>query len=101
MNGSPVGLCVLGGLVVLTGLWVAFTYNTFVRLRQLCREAFSGIDTELKRRYNLIPNLVRTVGGYAAHEKEVLRTVIEARTRAAANHGSPESQARDENMLVE
>jgi len=86
-------------LIVL--IWVIATYNTLVRLRNYCRESWSGIDTELKRRYNLIPNLVRTVKGYAAHERETLEHVTEARTRALGSTGSPESQARDENMLVD
>jgi LemA protein len=58
------------------------------------------VDTELKRRYDLIPNLVNTVKGYAQHEKEVLERVTEARNRALASTGSPVAQARDENALI-
>jgi len=89
-------LLVVGGVL----LWFFGTYNGLVRLRNQCREAWSGIDTELKRRYDLIPNLVATVKGYAAHERALLEQVAEARSRAVASTGSPASQARDENVLV-
>lgn len=93
-------LYVLLGILVLAAVWVIGTYNALVRLRLHCRDSFSGIDTELKRRYDLIPNLVATVKGYAAHERAVLSEVTEARTRALASTGSPGSQAADENQLV-
>ncbi|HNX26243.1 MAG TPA: LemA family protein [Phycisphaerae bacterium] len=80
--------------------WFIGTYNSFVRLKQQCRESWSGIETELKRRYNLIPNLVETVKGYAAHERQTLEMVIEARNRAAANNGTPAQQAKDENLFI-
>ena len=88
-------------IVLTVAIWVALAYNTLVRTRQQVRESWSGIDTELKRRYDLIPNLVETVKGYAAHERETLEAVVEARSRAAASRGTPESQARDEVKLVE
>ena len=91
---------VFGGLLLLVLIWAMTSYNTLVRLRQHCHESFSGIDTELKRRYNLIPNLVETVKGYARHERQVLQAVIEARSRAVASTGSPGLQAKDENILV-
>ncbi|MBN1553137.1 MAG: LemA family protein [Phycisphaerae bacterium] len=91
---------VIGGIVLLILIWFVATYNTFVRLRQHVKESWSGIDTELKRRYDLIPNLVETVKGYAAHEKQTLQAVVEARTRAANSHGSPNEQAKDENLFV-
>jgi len=81
-------------------VWLVATYNRFVRLRQHVRESWSDIDVELKRRYELIPNLVATVRGYAAHEKGVLEQVTELRNRAAANHGSAASQAADESALM-
>ncbi len=100
-SGFPhLGVFIVLGLGVLLAVWVVATYNILVRLKQHCRESWSGIDTELKRRYDLIPNLVRTVKGYAAHEQEVLARVTEARNRAVASTGSPASQARDENALV-
>lgn len=92
---------ILGGIVALGLIWFIATYNVFVRLRQHVKESWSGIDTELKRRYDLIPNLVETVKGYAAHEKQTLESVIQARSTAAASHGSPNQQANDENMLVD
>ena len=91
----PIGI---GALIVF--LWVVVTYNGLVRTRNTTDESWSGVDTELKRRYDLIPNLVETVKGYATHERETFERVIDARNRAAANHGSPEDQARDENNLV-
>ena len=104
MNESFVSLAplliVLGLVVLAPVVYLIATYNSLVRLRQHCRESWSGIDTELKRRYDLIPNLVETVRGYAQHERQVLQSVIEARGRAVASTGSPASQARDENMLV-
>jgi len=63
-------------------LWVVAVYNGLIALRNRTKEAFSDIDVQLKRRYDLIPNLVETVKGYAAHEKEVFEKVTEARTRA-------------------
>ena len=88
------------GAVALVLLYGVGTYNTLVRLRQHVRESWSAIDTELKRRYDLIPNLVETVKGYAAHERETLEAVIAARAAAVASTGSAEEQARDENVLV-
>ena len=92
--------CILLVIPLLIAIWVAVTYNGLVRLRQHVRESWAGIDTELRRRYDLIPNLVATVKGYAAHEQQVIEAVTEARTRAAASTGSPASQAADENALV-
>jgi len=86
------------GLVVLA--WGAGLYNGLIRAKNGCDESWADIDTELRRRYDLIPNLVETVKGYATHEREVLEKVIQARNAAQANHGSPASQARDENVLV-
>jgi LemA protein len=93
-------LVVGGGFFLVGGIWLIVNFNALIQLRNHCRESWSGIDTELKRRYELIPNLVETVKGYARHEQETLREVIEARQRAVASHGSPASQARDENVLV-
>ncbi|MGA2266407.1 MAG: LemA family protein [Phycisphaerae bacterium] len=99
-HSPPILLFVVLGIVLLAVLWVIATYNILVRLRQLCRESWSGIDTELRRRYDLIPNLVETVKGYAAHERTVLQDVVQARQRAVASTGSPASQAADENVLI-
>lgn len=74
-------------------------YNNLVRLRQRVKEAWSDIDVQLKRRYDLIPNLVETVKGYASHERELLEKVTEARTRAMGA-SSPKEKADAENMLT-
>jgi LemA protein len=82
-------------------IWFVVQYNSLVGLRNYIAESWSNVDTELKRRYDLIPNLVATVKGYAAHEREVLERVVELRNRCAANHGPVGEQARDEGQLVE
>jgi LemA protein len=90
-------------LIVVIGfpiLWAAAIYNTLVRLRNFVRESWAQIDTELKRRYDLIPNLVNTVKGYATHEQQTLERVIQARNQALASTGSPAAQAKDENLFV-
>ncbi len=99
-RAEMVPLYIVLGLVFLVVIWVVATYNVLVRLRQHVKESWSGIDTELRRRYDLIPNLVEAVKGYAAHEQQVLVAVTEARNRAADSSGSPESQAKDENAFV-
>lgn len=81
-------------------LWFVATYNRLVRIRQHVHESWADIDTELKRRYELIPNLVETVRGYAAHERALLTAVTDARARAMASTGSPGRQADDEQPLV-
>src|SRR5258705_7004750 len=75
-------------------------YNGLVSLRNYIRESWSNVDTELKRRYDLIPNLVAVVKGYATHEREVLERVTELRNRCAANNGAVADQSRDETELV-
>ena len=93
-------LIILGVLILIPLVFVIAQYNSLVQLRNYIRNAWSNIDTELKRRYELIPNLVATVKGYAQHEKDVLERVVEMRNRCAANHGTPAQQAIDENQLV-
>lgn len=73
-------LIIIGVIIVLPALWLMFTYNSLVTLRNRVREAWSQIDVQLKRRSSLIPNLVETVKGYAKHEKGVLEEVTKART---------------------
>lgn len=80
-------------------LWLVAAYNGFVKLRSLVDESWSNVQTELKRRYDLIPNLVSTVKGYAKHERELLEKVVALRERAVASTGSPAAQARDEAPL--
>ena len=85
-------------IVAITALFIITIYNGLVRKRVRCREAWSQIDVQLKRRYDLIPNLVETVKGYAAHERETLECVIQARNQAVAAGGVKE-QAEAENFL--
>jgi LemA protein len=87
-------------LLVIVGLPLAW-YNKLVRLRQLIRESWGNVDVQLRRRYDLIPNLVATVKGYATHERDVLERVIEARNRAQANRGAIGAQSEDERRLVD
>jgi len=94
-------LIVLAFIVLIPAIWVIVQYNSLVSLRNYISESWSNVDTELKRRYDLIPNLVATVKGYAAHEREVLETVTQLRNRCAANNGPPGEQARDEVRLVD
>ena len=78
-------LCGVFGVVVgLPLLWAILTYNRFARLGQHVKESWSGVDVELKRRHDLVPNLVETVKGYAKHERETLEAVIAARARAVS-----------------
>ena len=91
---------VLVAAVALLLLAGVISYNRFVNQRQLIDNAWSNVDTELRRRYDLIPNLVRTVEGYAGHEREVLRTVVEARTEAMRSQGPVAEQLGPEQALV-
>ena len=77
-------------------VWWISTYNRFVLLRNLVKESWSQVEVELHRRHDLIPNLVDTVKGYAAHEKAVLESVSQARQNALAPGAAPEEQARRE-----
>jgi LemA protein len=94
-------LAVVLAVALLAVAWALLSYNRFVRQRQLIDNAWSNVDTELKRRYDLIPNLVATVKGYASHERDTLEAVIEARARAVAETGSARAQAGQENVLVD
>jgi LemA protein len=76
-------------LGILTVVWLAATYNNFVRLVNRAKEAWADIDVQLKRRYDLIPNLVETVKGYASHERETFDAVIQARNNATQVHIDP------------
>jgi LemA protein len=94
-------LWIVLGIIVLAGIAFAVSYNRFVSQRQLIRNAFANIDTELRRRYDLIPNLVEAVKGYAAHEREVFEEVARTRSAAAATSGqSPAAQAQAEGPFV-
>jgi LemA protein len=88
----------LWGVVIVFVLWVIGAFNALIRGRNRVREAWSDIDVQLKRRYDLIPNLVETVKGYAAHEKSALEAVIQARSAAMGARGH-EQKGEAENML--
>jgi len=87
-------------VIVLVAFWAVAIFNKLVKNRNLVLEGWSGIDVQLKRRYNLIPNLVETVKGYAGHEKETLEKVVELRNSAAQAQTASE-KAPIENMLTQ
>jgi LemA protein len=89
-------------LLIIIG-WIVLTYNRLITLKNRTKEAWADIDVQLKRRYDLISNLVETVKGYAAHEKEVFEKVTEARTRAmgARDSGDLKKVAEAENYLAQ
>ena len=92
---------ILIGFIIVIALWFIFSYNGFVRLNNRVKEAWSDIEVQLKRRYDLIPNIMESVKGYAKHESGVFQKVTEARTRAmgADAKGDPKEMAQAENML--
>ena len=98
MNTTQIVILVVAIIVV----WAVFTYNRLVALRNRAKEAFSDIDVQLKRRYNLIPNLLEAVKGYAAHEKGVFEAVTKARANALLTEqsGNIKNIAGAENMLT-
>src|SRR3954464_5771560 len=91
-------LYVVVGLAVLTGLWVVVTNNSFIKSRNKVDEAWSGIDVQLKRRHDLVPNLVDTVKGYAAHESATLAAVTQDRTAAMTAVSGPERRAAESQL---
>jgi len=86
---------------VVVVLWAVGGYNALVRLRNLVQESWRQIDVELKRRHDLIPNLVETVKGYAAHERGVFEEVARARSAAITPGSGPAEQAQQENVLTQ
>lgn len=92
-------LVVLLVLVVALAVWAVAIYNRLVRLAMLADNAWSDVDVQLKRRHDLVPNLVETVKGYAAHERNTLEAVIQARN-AALSAPTPEQRIEAENMLT-
>ena len=97
------GIWVVVGIVVLILLWLVFTYNGLVSARNRTQEAWSEIDVELKRRHDLIPNLVNTVQGYMGHERGTLEAVTNARATAVAAGatGDPQKIGQAENVLTQ
>jgi LemA protein len=99
--GGVVAIVLLGlvGLAAVVGLWFVVIYNSLVRLRNGVKNAWSQIDVQLKRRYDLIPNLVETVKGYAAHERGTFDEVTKAR-QAGIDASTVKDQAEAENMIT-
>ena len=95
MNIFYVILSAIGAVL----LWLVLTYNRFVRLGYRVKEAWSDIEVQLKRRYDLIPNLVETVKGYAKHESQAFENVTKARAAAISGSENRQDQAAKENML--
>ncbi|HEX9645070.1 MAG TPA: LemA family protein [Acidimicrobiia bacterium] len=93
------GLWLTLGILVVLAAAVIFVYNRLVRLRNRTDNAWAQVDVQLKRRYDLIPNLVETVKGYASHESETFQAVVAARSAAQAANGV-EAQAEAENLLT-
>jgi LemA protein len=103
--GNPValvmGLAAIGLVLLPIVIWCVAAYNRLVNLRNMISESWSNVDAELRRRYDLIPNLVNTVKAYAAHERTVLEAVTEARGRAMDAVGGTQEHAQEENQLVQ
>ena len=100
MITTVIVLALVVGIPLLVGLYVWATYNRLVGLRNRVSEAWSDIQVQMKRRYDLIPNLVETVKGYAGHERGTLESVIQARASAMANQGTPAQQGLSEGILT-
>ena len=90
---------IIAAIVLILIIWFIVSYNGFIKLKNMIEEAFSTMDVYLKKRFDLIPNLVETVKGYAAHEKETLQSVVSARNMTA-NAGSVEERLANENILT-
>src|SRR5437588_12806599 len=100
MSSTAVTWIVIG-VIVLVVLWVIMVYNGLVAMRQRVSQAFSDIDVQTKQRHDLVPNLVETVRGYAAHERGTLEAVVQARNAAiTAQGGGVAAQAAAENTLT-
>ncbi len=95
-----IALWIVLGVLVLGALLGVVSYNRFVSQKQLIKDSWANIDTELRRRYDLIPNLVETVKGYASHEREIFEEVARTRSMAAGATGSPAAQAAAEGPFV-
>ena len=93
-------LIILVIIIIGLGFYLISLYNGLVRARNEVKNAWSSIDVQLKRRYDLIPNLVETIKGYAAHERQTLEAVVKARQQAISFTGSVEERARVENALT-
>lgn len=97
---APLGLAVPVGLLIVLLLWATVTANKFTKLKMMIRDSWANLDVSLKRRYDLIPNLVETVKAYAAHEKSVMERVVEARNLALMQSATIAERAEDDGALV-
>jgi LemA protein len=97
---AVVVIAVAAVVIVLLLVIGVVTYNRFIQQRQYIDNAWANVESELQRRYDLVPNLVETVKAYAAHERDTFEAVIRARSVAQGDHGDPAHQAASENMLV-
>lgn len=93
------GIIIPIGIIIVIGFWLMSVYNGLIKLKNQVDEGWSDIDVQLKRRHDLIPNLVETVKGYATHEKQLFENVTKARTAAMAAT-TPEEMAKSENALM-
>lgn len=100
MSTGLIVLLVILGIIILLVLWVIGVYNRLIKLRNLGQNAWADVDVQLKRRYDLIPNLVNTVKGYAKHERETFENVTKARSMAAAAK-TPAEKGQAENFLTQ
>src|SRR5690606_15358060 len=98
MSPAVITLIVIAVIVVILLLWFIGAYNGLVTLRNRVREAWAQIDVQLKRRHDLIPNLVETVKGYAGHERETLENVVRARSQAVAANGVKEQERAERGL---
>ena len=101
LSGILLMLLILAGVIVVIALWLVIQYNGLVTLRNLWRNAFAQIDVQLKRRHDLIPNLVETAKGYMAHERGTLEAVITARSQAssALSEARPDDPASMQKLM--
>ncbi|MEE2908753.1 MAG: LemA family protein, partial [Planctomycetota bacterium] len=100
LTGTVIIIIIVVAVIVILLLWALAVYNGLVRKRQSCKESWSDIDTELKRRHDLIPNLVNTVKGYAAHESGVMEEVTKLRNEAVqVQDKGPEARSKVEGQL--
>ncbi|MFO0827410.1 MAG: LemA family protein [Phycisphaerales bacterium] len=100
MEGLAIALALIGAAILLPLIWLIATYNRLASTKQHMKESWSGVDVELKRRHDLIPNLVNTVKGYAAHEREIFEQVAALRSQAMAISGSTDEKAQVEGQLA-
>jgi len=98
MGGGAIALLIVAGIAVVVVLWIVGTFNGLVRLRNTVKNAWAQIDVQLKRRHDLIPNLVETAKGYMRHERETLEAVTKARNLAAQAGGAADASRAEQGL---